>query len=137
MSDIKHILEEFFASFEDSYREPTVILKDMAGDGEWWVAGRSPMSGRWSKAEMLQHLEGLQEITRDGMHFKPVGWLIGDDKAAVEVEGRMSLTDGREYKNDYHFVFEFENGKISKIREYMDTGYVISIFGTAPEPLIS
>jgi ketosteroid isomerase-like protein len=45
------------------------------------------------------------------------------DGQTVIVEERMqaTLANGRKYDNDYCFIFELVGGKISKVREYMDT----------------
>jgi ketosteroid isomerase-like protein len=45
------------------------------------------------------------------------------DGQTVIVEERMqaTLANGRKYDNDYCFIFELVDGKISKVREYMDT----------------
>ncbi len=39
----------------------------------------------------------------------------------VEETMRANLPNGRQYENDYCFVFELAAGKISVVREYMDT----------------
>jgi ketosteroid isomerase-like protein len=45
------------------------------------------------------------------------------DGQTVIVEERMQATlfNGRKYDNDYCFIFELVDGKISQVREYMDT----------------
>jgi ketosteroid isomerase-like protein len=45
------------------------------------------------------------------------------DGQTVVVEERMqaTLANGRKYDNDYCFIFELVDGKISEVREYMDT----------------
>jgi ketosteroid isomerase-like protein len=45
------------------------------------------------------------------------------DGPIVVVEERMTanLPDGARYENDYCFVFECRDGKIARVREYMDT----------------
>lgn len=45
------------------------------------------------------------------------------DGRTVIVEERMraTLASGRKYDNNYCFFFEFTDGRISKVREYMDT----------------
>jgi uncharacterized protein len=50
----------------------------------------------------------------------------------VLVEHRLSATlpNGRSYLNDYCFVYEVRNGKVWRIREYMDTwGGWAQVFG--------
>lgn len=48
---------------------------------------------------------------------------IYSDGQTVIVEERMqaTLANGRKYDNEYCFIFLLADGKISKVREYMDT----------------
>jgi ketosteroid isomerase-like protein len=34
---------------------------------------------------------------------------------------RGKASNGKQYENEYCFVFELENGKVRRIREYLDT----------------
>jgi hypothetical protein len=58
----------------------------------------------------------------------------------VLTEHRFSalLANGRDYVNDYCFAYEVRDGRISRIREYMDTrGGWAQVFGNAePKPLL-
>ncbi|MBA2675257.1 nuclear transport factor 2 family protein [Ramlibacter sp.] len=53
----------------------------------------------------------------------------------VVVEHRMTavLPNGRDYVNDYCFIYEVREGQVWRIREYMDTrGGWAQVFGDAP-----
>ena len=53
----------------------------------------------------------------------------------VFIEHRLSATlpDGRRYVNDYCFGFEVHEGRVRRIREYMDTrGGWVQLFGDGP-----
>jgi uncharacterized protein len=41
--------------------------------------------------------------------------------------------DGRVYDNRYAWAFEFRNGKVLKIREYMDSLYTARFWGMIPD----
>jgi hypothetical protein len=48
--------------------------------------------------------------------------VYGDgDAVVVELTNRAKTGKGRDYENEYCFVFEVEAGKIRRIREYTDT----------------
>jgi hypothetical protein len=48
--------------------------------------------------------------------------LYGDgDTVVVELTNRAKTAKGRDYENEYCFVFEIEGGKIRRVREYTDT----------------
>jgi ketosteroid isomerase-like protein len=55
------------------------------------------------------------------------------DQVFVEALGESRTRDGRRYNNQYGIVLRLENGKISAIREYMDTELVKDIFGGRTE----
>src|SRR5205807_10262051 len=43
------------------------------------------------------------------------------DTVIVELTNRGKVSNGKNYENEYCFVFELENDKIRRIREYVDT----------------
>ena len=47
----------------------------------------------------------------------------------TETRGLGRLADGRAYSNLYCWAFEVVDGKITAIREYMDSHYVAGLFG--------
>jgi uncharacterized protein len=50
------------------------------------------------------------------------------DLVMCESRGDGRLKDGREYHNRYAWSVDVKDGKIFKIREYMDSFYVASLF---------
>ena len=47
-----------------------------------------------------------------------------DDRVAAELIIRgKSAADGGDYENWYHFLFRIENGRITEIREHLDSLY--------------
>ncbi|HEY2677300.1 MAG TPA: nuclear transport factor 2 family protein [Steroidobacteraceae bacterium] len=48
----------------------------------------------------------------------------------VETHGTGHLQDGRPYDNRYAWAFEVRAGKIAMIREYLDSYYIVRLFGT-------
>jgi ketosteroid isomerase-like protein len=60
--------------------------------------------------------------------------MVGEGQT-VFAEHRLSATlpDGRPYVNDYCFAYEVREGKVTQIREYMDTrGGWAQVFGAGP-----
>ena len=43
------------------------------------------------------------------------------DRVAVEAKSDATFTSGRTYRNDYVFMFTLHDGKITEVKEYMDT----------------
>jgi len=47
----------------------------------------------------------------------------------VETHGTGHLGDGRPYDNRYAWAFEVRDGRVAEIREYMDSYYIVRLFG--------
>ena len=47
----------------------------------------------------------------------------------VESHGTGNLSDGRPYENRYAWAFEIRAGKVAVIREYLDSNYIVRLFG--------
>jgi ketosteroid isomerase-like protein len=43
------------------------------------------------------------------------------DRVAVEAKSFATMEDGRVYANSYHFLLTVRDGKVTTVREYMDT----------------
>ena len=43
------------------------------------------------------------------------------DTVIVEMTNRGKVANGKDYENEYCFIFEIEAGKIRRVREYVDT----------------
>lgn len=47
----------------------------------------------------------------------------------LETHGTGALADGRPYDNRYAWAFELRDGKVAEVREYMDSAYIVDLFG--------
>jgi ketosteroid isomerase-like protein len=50
---------------------------------------------------------------------------------AVEAQAHATLKNGKIYRNTYHFLFIFRDGKIWRAKEYNDTLHVRDVLWTA------
>jgi len=66
------------------------------------------------------------------------GLHVSGDHVIAEHRMSATLANGRPYVNDYCFVFHVVEGRVSGIREYMDTrGGWVQMFGdAAPGPIV-
>ncbi len=100
-----------------------------------WVVPRgavAPFAGVHEGAEkivdlMLGAVGGAFEA--GSQQSELVRWIHGDDVVVVEARMTARAVDGRRYENDYAFFFEFRDGRISEIREYVDTRTAAAFFG--------
>lgn len=73
---------------------------------------------------------GLNKLMPDLVAMTIVGTTAEGDRVAVEAAGSAQLSDGRIYQNTYHILFQFRNGRIQMVKEYLDSKRAADIFGT-------
>jgi ketosteroid isomerase-like protein len=130
--EIIAIVTDALARFETDFRDPEKALEPFTEDLVWWIAGSAKTSGTMDRAGMLAMFTGLPSYTDSGMRLTPKSWVVEGNKAAVEGESWMQLKDGRVYTNLYHWLFELrDDGKIARVREYLDTALVEELVGKA------
>jgi hypothetical protein len=85
-------------------------------DGKVTVMGRTSSVGDFGK--VVREFRGM---VVGPMTLKATGTVAEGDKVAMEVTGGADMQKGVRYDNQYHFLFEFRDGKIAHLKEYMDT----------------
>lgn len=127
--EIRHAVTATLTRFETDYHDPEKVLEYVHDDIDWWVPGTTVVSGHRDRAALIRMIEGLPGFSDSGMPFRPTSFLIEGDRAAVEAESCVRFRDGREYRNLYHFLFEFRDGKIIKAKQYFDTAHAAAVMG--------
>lgn len=97
----------------------------------WWVSGKLAISGTYSKQETGEMLRQLVTLCKVTPVLKPFAFTAEGDRVAVEAEGIGEMLDGQTYHNIYHLLFEVRDGRIVKLRDYMDTMHVNETFVAA------
>jgi ketosteroid isomerase-like protein len=106
------------------------MLTMMADSATWWVAGNFPLSGTRDKKAMRELLAGIGETCEGPIKMTVKGLTAEGNRVAVEAESYVKLKNGRVYNNQYHFLMEVRDGKIDRVREYLDTMHTNAIFCT-------
>lgn len=129
----KAVVKKFLAVF--STGNVAAILDGLEDDATWWVSGKLPgLSGTYTKADLGPLLKGATALyTTGALRITPLEMIAEGDRVAVEAESYAALVDGRVYNNLYHFVFTIRNGKIARVKEYMDTYHANATF-LLPKP---
>jgi ketosteroid isomerase-like protein len=98
------------------------MARDMPGAGEY--RGRDVIVDKF-----LKPIRGLFE------HGSPSNSIISMASSGplvlTETHGTGRLRDGRPYDNRYAWAFEVRAGKIAMIREYLDSYYIVRLFGNS------
>ena len=96
---------------------------NMSDEISWLIPGNlSNLSGlRKGKAAILEFARNAAKSFPNGL-LTQISRTYGDgDTVILELTNRGKLANGRNYENEYCFVFEIEAGKIRRVREYVDT----------------
>ena len=109
--------------------------EDIAGffatDATWTLAGRLPLSGTWEGRDAILNgfLGQIGSLYEPGSISLEITSLTAqDDRVALEWTSRARLNNGEPYENHCIGVFTLADGRITAVREYMDTDYARSAF---------
>lgn len=92
-------------------------------DATFW----HPMSGTQGKQALREQFKQLGTLMRS-FSSEIITTTAEADRVSVEVEAQAETTSGRNYRNQYHFMFVVRDGKIRESREYVDSAPVKAAF---------
>ena len=93
-------------------------------DASWQIIGKPQkfaLAGKRTMTEMRELLSGVSGALETPLVVTPVAFTCEGDRVAVEATSHADLKNCRAYRNEYHFLFEFRDGKIARVKEYLDT----------------
>jgi ketosteroid isomerase-like protein len=129
LEEQKAIVEKFWDCFNSDRSQDAVAL--MAEDAEFIVTGTTPLSGTKSGSRAVQeHFDRFASFLEPGARMDVLN-LVGEGGTVVCLSrGRMRGRTGLDYNLSYAFVFEFSDGLIRRVTEYLDTSAVeTALFG--------
>ncbi|MDO9410840.1 nuclear transport factor 2 family protein [Patulibacter sp.] len=126
----RQVVEDFLETFSTGNVEN--ILDSMTDDATWWVAGTMEgISGTYDKQQFGELTGGIAAGAKTGaITLTPHAWTVDGDRVAVETESYCELNNGRVYNNLYHFLFVVKDGKIQRVKEFLDTEHTVAVFLT-------
>tara|TARA_R110002124_G_scaffold43823_2_gene134489 strand:+ start:8903 stop:9325 length:423 start_codon:yes stop_codon:yes gene_type:complete len=130
----KLLVEAFFDALNRG--DVDYIVNAYASDGCVQTMGHTLISGVFSRDQIAASAGGIFEVFPEGLTFTPLAMVAEGEKVAVEATSEGRHVSGQTYSNDYHFLFEFCDGKLLKLKEYMDTERVTDVLcaGQRPPP---
>lgn len=123
----KALVSEVFACF--TANDIAGALDRMADDVTWWISGKPehlPAAGVYNKEKIGGLFYRMDGQLKHGLKMTVKGLVAEGDKVAVEMESYGELRNGRVYNNEYHMLMTIRDGKISEVREYLDTQHVFA-----------
>jgi ketosteroid isomerase-like protein len=128
----KAIVTQFFDALNKG--DVDYIVGTYAADGCVQTMGDTLISGVFSRDQIAASAGGIFDVFPAGLTFTLLSMLAEGDKVAVEATSEGQHISGQTYRNDYHFLFEFRDGKLLKLKEYMDTERVTDVLCAGQRP---
>ena len=129
----EQIVRRFLAAIRENNLEELLQIFDP--DLVWVVPQGAipPFAGTHRGAENIAKMMlGVGGTLLPGsMTYRTLLTMSDDRHVMTEVNLRAKARDGRDYDNYYVFVFECPNGRITELREHVDTTYAATFFGAA------
>lgn len=125
----KAIAFKFFERFTASDIEGA--LDTMTDDATWWIPGkkeRSPSAGLYPKDKIGRLFHRMVNALKGGLKMTVVSCIAEGDHVALEVVSAGDLKNGRQYRQEYHMLMKFREGKIVSVREYLDTQHANDVW---------
>jgi ketosteroid isomerase-like protein len=131
-TDNKAIVSQFFKALNAGDIE--AVVNTYADEGYVQTMGNTLISGPFNKAEIATSAGGIFDVFPNGLKFIVHDMVAEGNKVAVEAESEGEHISGQSYSNEYHFLFEFRDGKLVKLKEYMDTELVTDVLCGGQRP---
>jgi len=125
----RKLAADFFDRFTAS--DIAGALDIMTDDATWWIPGKpdsSPAAGLYEKERLARLFQTMLSRLQGGLKMTVKSSIAEGNKVALEVQSYGELTNGRIYNQEYHFLMEFRDGKISAVREYLDTQHAYAVW---------
>ena len=129
MKSNRELAVELFERFTRS--DIDGVLGMMTEDATWLVPGKrelSPAAGLYDKRKIGKLFHTMLGRLKNGLKMTVKSAIAEGDKVALEAESAGDLTNGNLYRQQYHFLIEFRDGKISAVREYLDTQHAHDVW---------
>lgn len=130
--DNKQRAEAFFAAL--SAGDIETMLGMYAPDATCWTSGRTLISGTLDLVQIAAGARAIFDAFPKGIRFTINAMTAEGERVAVEAESHGDHVSGRHYHNIYHFLLEFRDGRLLRLKEYMDTELVTDILCGGQRP---
>lgn len=124
----KALVTSFWEAFSASKFDDALAM--LSEDATWTVMGSTVLSGKYTKPEFTKLLGDVGGNAPKGIAVTPKQLTAEDNRVSIEAESYAEISNGKTYQNIYHFMMECRDGKISAVREYLDTEHVTDVFGS-------
>ena len=107
------------------------VLATMTDDATWLIPGKPETfasAGLYDKRRIGRLFQAMFDRLQGGLAMTVKGVIAEGDKVAVEAHSHGDLANGRQYRQDYHFLIECRDGRICAVREHLDTQHAHAVW---------
>ncbi len=109
--DNKTILQQIIRGFDEN--DFDLIIDSVTEDMTWEMLGTTSINGKTALKKWFKDTEGMQLLESTKDHI-----ILQDDTATVDGVAKCKGPDGTIYDMFYADVYEFRDGKVSKMISY-------------------
>lgn len=103
-------------------------------EGTCWTSGNTLISGTMTREQIAAGAGAVLNVFPEGLAFTVKEMTAEGDRVAVEAESDGMHVSGKRYHNKYHFLFEFRDGQLLRLKEYMDTEAITDVLCGGQRP---
>jgi ketosteroid isomerase-like protein len=126
----KALIREYFARIgSGDPRLPELLADDVV----WWIPPGSMFAGTLRGKPAVLELMGraFALFAPDQPPRIEIEQIVAEDDAVcVQFILEARTASGRDYRNHYHLAFEIRDGRIVRVKEYVDTAYANERLGS-------
>jgi ketosteroid isomerase-like protein len=126
----KQLVRNAFEALGRSDVRPLIHL--MRDDFAWIIEGQSRFSRRYEGKAVVKRdlLDMLFQAFATPYRFTIDEIIAEGERVVVLGHGEVKTKAGMDYNNSYCFVLKLADGKLTELREYLDTALVERVFGS-------
>jgi uncharacterized protein (TIGR02246 family) len=120
----KAVVERYIAAAASGDAEE--LRDSFAADATWWLHGDLPIAGTWRGRDAILDdflATALGYYEPGTIEIEPTSLVAEGDTVVAEWTSRARTRTGNAYENYCIGVFTVRDGRITAVREYMDTLY--------------
>ena len=125
----KAVAKQFYERF--TANDLPGVMATMTDDATFWILGKTTagrVAGEFSKPQIEKVFTGMLARLKSGLKMDVQSCIAEGDQVALQVTSYGELKDGRVYDQQYHAWMQIRDGKIAKVREYLDTLHVEQVW---------
>lgn len=127
----KAVVARFLEAFSRGDYDAAFTLVDEAVEWGIWTGELTPTI--LTKKEIKAQLEQARAGFAEPVAWNPIATTAEGDHVAVEIEGSALTKGGHRYRNHYHNLFIFRDGRIATVREMFEDAPVQALMAALAE----